>query len=159
MELIGYVGVDSGQVMIVDPCYLGRWEDNEFNYRTGIRNKNTGREIYCWQEIEGIGKINWSTPLPEFEGKDMNTLAEDTENWDKFEEYPDKGEFNYSGVCGVTCGEESVGEIAIGGSSCVASASGWGDGSYPVYAERTSDGRIKRLTIEFIDDSEDDNDE
>jgi hypothetical protein len=26
-HLIGHFGVDSGQVMIVDPCYLDKWED------------------------------------------------------------------------------------------------------------------------------------
>lgn len=154
MELIGFVGVDSGQVMIVDPCYLSQWKDTEFNYRTGLRNKKTGREICCWDELEGIGKINWSTPLPEFNGKDMNALAEDKENWIKFDEYPDAGEFNYSGVCGITCGEDSAGEIAIGGSSCVASSTYVGDGSYPVYAEKDKCGRIKRLIIDFYEDEE-----
>ena len=28
---IGSVAVDSGQLMVVDPCYLGRWVDNELN--------------------------------------------------------------------------------------------------------------------------------
>lgn len=159
MELIGYVGVDSGQVMIVDPCYLSEWKDNEFEYRTGIRNKKTGREISCWDEVEGLGKINWATPLPEFDGKDMNALAEDKENWEKFNIYPDAGDFSYSGVCGVTCDDEGTGEIAIGGSSCVASQSGWGDGSYPVYAKRTEDGRIASLTIHFISEEEDGDEE
>ena len=158
MELIGYVGVDSGQVMIVDPCYLGDWKDNDFNYRTGIRNKKTGREIACWDEVEGLGKINWATPLPEFDGKDMNALAEDKENWVKFDEYPDKGQFNYSGVCGVTADDEGAGEIAIGGSSCVASQTYMGDGSYPVYAEKDKYGRIKKLVIDFYGE-EDDEDE
>lgn len=148
-EIIGYVGVDSGQVMIVDPCYLSRWKDNEFNYRTGIRNKKNGREISYCEEVEGVGKINWATPLPEFDNKDMNTLVEDTENWEKFDEYPDAGEFNYSGVCGITCSNEQAGEIAIGGSSCVASSTYAGDGSYPVYAERDKFGNIKRLIIDF----------
>ena len=77
----------------------------------------------------------------------------------KFDEYPDAGQFNYSGVCGITCGDEGAGEIAIGGSSCVASQSGWGDGSYPVYATRTEDGRIASLTIQFISDDEDEDDD
>ena len=154
-ELIGYVGVDSGQVMIVDPCYLGDWKDNEFNYRTGIRNKITGREICCWDEIEGVGKINWATPLLEFDGKDMNALAEDKENWEKFDEYPDAGAFSYSGVCGITA-EEGAGEIRIGGSSCVASSTYLGDGSYPVYAEKDKYGRIKRLIIDFYCEEDED---
>lgn len=158
-EMVGYVGVDSGQVMIVDPCYLKEWNDNDFNYRTGIRNKKTGRIICCWEEVEGLGKINWATSLPEFDGKDMNKLAEDKENWEKFDEYPDAGDFSYSGVCGITCGEENAGEIAIGGSSCVASSTYLGDGSYPVYAVKDKYGRIKRLIIDFYGGDEYDDDE
>lgn len=29
MKRIGHVGVDSGQIMIVDPCYLDKWDSNE----------------------------------------------------------------------------------------------------------------------------------
>ena len=158
MELIGYVGVDSGQVMIVDPCYLGDWKDNDFNYRTGIRNKKTGREIACWDEVEGLGKIRWDSPLPEFDNKSMNELAEDKKNWVKFDEYPDAGDFSYSGVCGITADDEGAGEIAIGGSSCVASQTYMGDGSYPVYAEKDENGRIKRLIIDFYGEEDDEDD-
>ena len=28
---IGSIGVDSGQMMLCDPCYLNKWEDNEFD--------------------------------------------------------------------------------------------------------------------------------
>lgn len=30
-EAIGTCAVDSGQLLIVDPCYLSRWKDNELN--------------------------------------------------------------------------------------------------------------------------------
>ena len=153
-ELVGYVGVDSGQVMIVDPCYLGQWEDNEFDFQTGLFNKKTGVKIYCWQEVEGVGKITWATPLPDYDFKSMNELALDKENWEKYSIYPDKGKFNYSGVSAVTC-EEGAGEISIGGSSCVASSTYIGDGSYPVYAEKDKYGNIKRLIIDFYGEEED----
>lgn len=29
-EIIGYCGVDSGQILITDPSYLGNWKDNEY---------------------------------------------------------------------------------------------------------------------------------
>lgn len=29
-ELLGHIGVDSGQVMVCDPCYLVRYKANEF---------------------------------------------------------------------------------------------------------------------------------
>ena len=28
-KLLGHCGVDSGQIIIVDPCYLSEWEDGE----------------------------------------------------------------------------------------------------------------------------------
>lgn len=37
---IGSVAVDSGQLMVVDPCYLGRWKDDEFD------NPNAEEESY-----------------------------------------------------------------------------------------------------------------
>jgi len=147
--LVGYVGVDSGQVMIVDPCYLREWKDNEFNPRNGIRNKKTGEEITCWDEVKGVGKINWGTPLPKYDDKCMNDLAKDEKHWEKFNEYPNAGKFSYEGVCGVTCDEEGHGEIAIGGSSAVASQTYMGDGSFPVYAVKDKNGNVKRLIIDF----------
>lgn len=29
-QLVGHIGVDSGQVMLLDPCYLDDWKGNEF---------------------------------------------------------------------------------------------------------------------------------
>ena len=28
-KILGYAAVDSGQLLIVDPCYLGAWKDGE----------------------------------------------------------------------------------------------------------------------------------
>ena len=39
-ELIGYIGIDSGQVLIVDPCYLSNWKDDEYDDTRGIRKGN-----------------------------------------------------------------------------------------------------------------------
>lgn len=145
--LVGHIGVDSGQVMIVDPCYLNKWEDNEFRNRIGLRNKKTGRVIACWDNVEGVGIINWATPLPEFGGKCLNDLADDKENWEKHEEYPDKGQFNYSGVCGITC-QDNFGEV--GNATAVVSSTYIGDGCYPVYAiTEGKGGRVKQLIIDF----------
>jgi len=33
-KLIGHCGVDSGQLLIVDPCYLNQWKDGEFHPKT-----------------------------------------------------------------------------------------------------------------------------
>lgn len=42
MELIGHIGVDSGQVMIGDPCYLDDWGAGEF---TEVMDKPDGKYV------------------------------------------------------------------------------------------------------------------
>lgn len=59
-----------------------------------------------------------------------------------------KGVF-YEDVCAVTLSEPRAGQY---GGLAVVSESGYGDGYYPVYADRDSSGRIVRLTIEFDSD-------
>lgn len=45
MRKLGTFGVDSGQVMIVDPCYLNRWKDDGFHAPDGPA-KPTGEFSY-----------------------------------------------------------------------------------------------------------------
>ena len=33
-KIIGHCGVDSGQLLIIDPCYLGEWKDGEVDFDT-----------------------------------------------------------------------------------------------------------------------------
>lgn len=142
-KLVGYVSVDSGQIMIVDPAYLNRYVDNEFRYETGVKKGN--KRYTLWQKIDG-SPITWATPIKKEGGKTMNDLAE--EGWDVFDEYPDKGSFSYSGVSAVTASEK-VGQItATGKSTAVVSSSGYGDGNYPVTAT-IKDGRVVKLEINF----------
>lgn len=53
----------------------------------------------------------------------------------------------YSGACVATLSPEMGGQLAEGLS--VACASGYGDGTYPVYAV-IENGRVKRLVVEFF---------
>lgn len=103
VDLIGEVAVDSGQLMITDPCYV----DSE------------------WQE-EPYGS---------------GAIAERDHN----------AAFNYSydGACRSTTGEEGHGQLAFtrGHTGAgVAFGTAWGDGFYPVYAEK-HDGRIVRVYV------------
>lgn len=99
-ELIGYVGVDSGQLLVCDPCYIGsEWEDENFD---------------------------------------------DREN--------PKANFSYNSCCQATLSKERAGQLlfkrgheGVG----VAFSSGYGDGYYPVFAEKNKDGRIVKVTIEM----------
>jgi hypothetical protein len=97
-ELIGHCSVDSGQIMLCDPCYIeSHWKHEDFN---------------------GVVK------------KGLSTLP-----------------FSYDGACNATLGDKSYGELDNG--LGVALTSGFGDGSYPVYAKRSKDGYIVEARIVF----------
>lgn len=95
---IGNCPVDSGQIMLVDPCYIKDFDSNDYSYQE-------------WQK-----KHNGT-------------------------------EFSYSATCNVTIQSPAQG----GQVGCaVATSSGWGDGTYPVYAT-IEDGRVTEVTIYFSD--------
>ncbi len=50
LKRIGKVMVDSGQLMITDPCYLKDWKDNEF--RDGIIDDSYSYSGACFQTCE-----------------------------------------------------------------------------------------------------------
>lgn len=105
--LLGYVGVDSGQIILTDPCYLDSWVSDE-----------------------------------------------------EYDSLNHPGEYSYNGACYATIHEENMGGQLDEGVTAVAVRSGYGDGSYPVYAEISDEGmfgkRVKRLIVEFIPDEEED---
>lgn len=88
--LIGHVSVDSGQIVLVDPCYVEQGLD-------------------------------------------------------------------YEEVCNTTLSDDQAGAWMNG--HAVATSTGYGDGSYPVYVEYEDAGswgtRVKSITIEFMQDDED----
>ena len=111
--LIGRVPVDSGQIMIVDPCYV----------------------------LEG----------------DVTFETHENGNMTVVEDNP------YSRACAASMGGEMAGPFSTHGGNmddAVCSSSGYGDGMYPVYIEYEDCGswgvRVKSITIEFINEDEDD---
>lgn len=96
---IGECWVDSGQLMIVDPCYMEKWGGDEF--------------VPSGAELDGE---------------------------------PANRKFSYEGCCNVTLGEGRAGQLDHG---AVVSSTGYGDGSYPVYAYYNDEGRIMRLEVDF----------
>lgn len=96
LDLVGQIGVDSGQILVIDPCYI---LDDEYN----PNGEPTGGE--------------------------------------------------YDSICRVTVKRPNHGQVLTGGLG-FATGTYYGDGVYPVYAERDSDGAIRRLVIDFVGDQE-----
>ncbi|HBY84676.1 MAG TPA: hypothetical protein DEO86_02260 [Colwellia sp.] len=141
-KILGHIGVDSGQVMVGDPCYLSKWKDNEYD----------GRREYLGRDLS---KLVWPEDFTRYDekiepyGKTMNEMLKKR----KFVEIKGtpSGEYSYKGACEATVLDKRLGG-EIGKGLAVACSSGWGDGSYPVIATYNEEGRVASLTIKFIED-------
>lgn len=142
MEKIGECGVDSGQLMIVDPCYLKDWKDNEFKLEREYIDKK-GKIISYGKDFN-----NYESKLSQYKNKTVNKLIE--EGILKELSIKKTGEFSYDGVCRETCSEKSSGCIKNGIATVF--ASGYGDGVYPIYAKRNKEGRIIQVIIDMLDE-------
>jgi hypothetical protein len=73
---------------------------------------------------------------------------------DNFEDHVNKvGEYGYLGACNATL-KNGYGELNEG--SSVVFNTGWGDGVYPVYANISDEGIVQSITVNFVDDDEED---
>ena len=112
-KLLGYAPVDSGQIMLIDPCYVLDTDEDE-------------RQAYAKVCCSHTVGCDHSRDTEGFLGD--NTFH--------------KG---FGGAFDVT-----------GGGQRVVTGTGFGDGSYPVYAEISDEGdfgkRVKSVTIVFIDE-------
>jgi hypothetical protein len=173
---LGVVGVDSGQLMICDPCYI----NSEFKTpdSKGIadhahaiyRHKKDGKLWqYCYDEQPANPNVNpypgnGETIIPEYgltpNDLVMNGSFEKT-NLDPTPHIP-LGEFSYRGISKLTSHDGNQGgqlNYKMGHPGvAVAFCSGLGDGRYDIFAEIVDAGnwgpRIKKVWIELITDKE-----
>lgn len=141
---LGSVGVDSGQLMITDPCYIdSEWLEEDYEDERVYRDTETN-EIVRW----GRDFMRFPEPLEPY-GKSPDELIA-SGRWVNLPPPPKPEKFNYSynGACQATLSEGhgelvySNGEPGAG----VVFGSGWGDGFYPIYGEK-HDGRIMRVYV------------
>ena len=151
--LLGYVGVDSGQLMICDPCYIdSEWEKEEFDWKEAAVHPDGKEEeiVRCstrWNEL--IDDIN----AGKITIKDISP--------------PPKNNFSYNAVSKTTLTDKQYGQLnykmghpGVG----VAFRSGIGDGKYPVYGKieeiegwgmRVTEVRIEMIEHPLLEDDED----
>jgi len=143
---IGVIGIDSGQAMVCDPCYVdGQWKNKEFDvereYKV-VSGPNAGLVI----DMSGR---RFDLKMDEL-GMTMNEAVQRR----VVEQMPHERthEFSYDGACRETLSEEMAGQLnyAMGHAGvAVVFSTGYGDGEYPVYATYNNDGRISKVEILF----------
>ena len=146
-QQIGEVGVDSGQLVICDPCYIdSEWDIEEFTMDQRFKSACTGKVYTFGEDFK-----NFEQPMGDHDGQTPNELCA-SKNWVKLEPLPAKKAFSYNACCKATTSNGGTGQLkykkghdGVG----VVFRSGYGDGVYPVYAEKNEEGRVVRVTIEM----------
>ena len=157
-KLIGHVGVDSGQLLLYDPCYIdSQWVKEDFEDFRSYQHKDTGKEL-----TYRIDFRNYAEPIEIYGGKNMNELIA-TGEW---EEVPDiKGAvnpFSYNACAKATLSEDGHGELRFNlghVGAGVAFSTAFGDGMYPVVANYMDDGSLRSVEVIFQDEDVNDLDD
>ena len=163
---IGECGVDSGQMMLMDPCYV----DSEW------RPKNISRDVECrfWgrdhermaellksrgYEVKMVQEPHvWSAVMlgcpPSDTIKEIQSISADEQVRVMVSTH---SESSYDECCDLTCGPDKGGQLhyKMGHAGLgVVTRTGFGDGCYPVFARIADCGqfgeRVQSVTIEFF---------
>lgn len=155
-KVIGEVGVDSGQILVCDPCYIdSEWKHEEVSFDR--KHKHIDGTILQYE----TDFRNYEAVIPKY-GKTMNQIIADKEAVE-MPESPAEHNFSYNACCKKTCRDDEdenngqlnyeMGHPGVG----VVTSSGYGDGVYPVVADIDDrSGRVKSITVIFIQDEDDD---
>lgn len=143
---IGHVAVDSGQLMICDPCYIdSEWKHENFEDIRVYVHKDTGKKL---QYRVDFG--NYEEVIPDYE-MTMNELIK-TGEWVEKKEHVVKHGFSYNACAKATLSKNGHGELHFGlghPGAGIAFGTAFGDGLYPVFAKYDADGNIKSVTVEL----------
>ena len=149
VELIGHVGVDSGQFLLCDPCYIdSEWEKEDFEDFRTYQHKDTGNEL-----TYRIDFRNYQEPIEAYGGKNMNELLA-TGEWEEIEAPPSEHPFSYNACAKATLSDDGHGELKYKNGNegvGVAFSTAFGDGFYPVFAHYQADGTLRSVEVIFQD--------
>lgn len=150
-ELIGYVGVDSGQLLLCDPCYIdSEWEKEEFRDIRVYEHKITKKKLTFGKDFAHYEEV-----IPEYK-QTMNQLNK-TGEWVELERPPSDSEFSYNACANATLSEKGYGQLNYkhGHSGVgVAFSTAFGDGYYPVVAHYMEDDTLRSVEVIFQNEIE-----
>jgi hypothetical protein len=141
---MGNVGVDSGQLMITDPCYIdSEWQEEEYQSDRVYKDSQSGAVIKWGDDF-----MRFDEPLVGYSETPEHLIASGRLVQLPKPPTPEIFKYSYNGACQAT---QSVGhgEMAyrLGHPGAgVAFHTAWGDGVYTVYGEK-HDGRIVRVYV------------
>lgn len=152
-ELIGHVGVDSGQLLLCDPGYIdSEWRNEDFEDIRIYKHKVTSDTLQYRKDF-----ANYEQVIPKY-GQTMNQLNA-TGEWDQMDAHSVNNPFSYNACCKATLSKDGHGQLhynmghpGVG----VAFRTAFGDGYYPVYATYDDDGFLVKVEVVFQDTPEDD---
>ena len=143
-EVIGHVGVDSGQLLLCDPCYIdSEWKKEDFE------------DIRVHQHKVTKDKLTFGKDFPHYQhvidkyGKNMNDLLA-TGEWEDIPSPPSKEAFSYNACAKATLSGHNQlhykhGHAGVG----VAFSTAFGDGYYPVVAVYDEDDVLLKVEVLF----------
>lgn len=166
-KLLGYVGVDSGQLMVTDPCYIdSEWTQMGFQDIRMYEHKKTKRTFKYetfWEPATVKASQAKTAKLEIFQsydaitstGKSMNQMVKAKEVTEVPVPLKQQmiGTYSYGGVCETTlAGKHEINYKKGHAGVAVVFNSGYGDGSYPVYGTFNAEGRCIKVEIEMGDE-------
>lgn len=141
---MGSVGVDSGQLMITDPCYIdSEWELEEYEIDRCYKDSDTAEIFRLGADFE-----RYDRPLESYGLSPRELIA--SGRWLRVPPKPLPATFKYSyrGACQATT-DSGHGELVYRKGhpgAAVVFQTGWGDGIYEIFGEK-HDGRIVRAYL------------
>lgn len=163
-KLLGHVGVDAGQLMVCDPCYIdSQWSKKDFADIRVYEHIKTKKKL-MYQSSAGYGGKAAKAREKAFKGElfknydaitsfklSMNELI--TKKQVKEVPVPEKlaliGDFSYAGISETTmAGKHQINYQMGHPGAAVVFQSGLGDGVYPVYGY-FEDGRCWKVEIDM----------
>ena len=165
-KLLGYVGVDSGQLIVCDPAYIdSNWKRQEFADIRLYEHKKTKKKL-MYQSSTGYGGVEAEIREKKFKkagGKlfdDYETITSFKKTMNEMEAskevkelaVPEKlaliGSFSYAGACESNQAEKHQLNYSLGHPGvAVAFRSGYGDGCYKAYGYFNKDNRCVKVEI------------
>lgn len=147
IEEMGLVAVDSGQLMITDPCYIdSQWQNIDYEDIRLLRDTETG-EIFQFRKDFN----HYEEKISGFE-QTVNELIASGKLVSLKIDNSREISFSYAGACHLSLSEQGYGampfKLGHEGAGIVVRTV-LGDGMYPVYAEKY-DGKIVRVYFNLI---------